>query len=163
MNCNAVQDRLLLRQAGELPPGESGALDRHLERCPHCRRALQELTDIQAAVDKALPMQMQAPETLDFRVMGAIRQLSKPRFRWSYRIRVSILKYLAPTAAALFLLLSGYGLGYWNAQRHASMPLIIPPDMPRVIPDIEPVVRMKRLKLPHLHPIPYGYARPKKV
>jgi anti-sigma factor RsiW len=164
MKCNSVQEQLLLHLNGELMFRERRAIDRHLAECAPCRKIAEELVGLQEVVDRALDTQASAPESLNARVMAVVRKQAHPRWGWirlpaTYKWR----QHFALTGAALFLLFCGYGTGYWQGNRQNSPGTHGQPVIPTILPDTDPFVRIKRLKSPHLHPIPFGRIRTKKV
>ena len=82
MNCAWVQERLLLHLAGELDPQQRDGIDRHLERCPRCAAMAEALAETQEQLETALPTAVEAPLSLDARVMEAVRRLPPPRPSW---------------------------------------------------------------------------------
>src|SRR5205823_7789806 len=115
MKCARVQDRLLLYLAGELEPREEGALRSHLESCPGCAAVAAELAETQELVTSALRTAVNAPATLQARVMAAARREPARRRRWAaFPPLWSWKQRFAATAVALCLLIGGYGLGHWH-------------------------------------------------
>ncbi|HLK57512.1 MAG TPA: zf-HC2 domain-containing protein [Chthonomonadaceae bacterium] len=164
MNCDEVQDRILLDLEGELKPQERREVERHKAECAVCREAAIELAGLQRVAVKALRTQLQAPETIDTRVLSALRTRPPLRLLWARLLPKGARRWrLAPTLIALCLLISGYGVGYWNASRHYQPAGDHLRFVPTVLPDVEPVVRIKHPRFPNLHPIPLGRFRAKKV
>src|SRR5438270_5445967 len=84
MNCAWVQERLLLYQAGELGSEQRDAVARHLERCPRCAAMAEALIETGEQLETALPTAVEAPASLDARVMDAVRRLPPPRRSWRF-------------------------------------------------------------------------------
>jgi len=132
MKCARVQDRLLLYLAGELEPREEGALRSHLESCPGCAAVAAELAETQELVTSALRTAVNAPATLQARVMAAARREPARRRRWAaFPPLWSWKQRFAATAVALCLLIGGYGLGHWHGGKQlSSVPGLARPDRP---------------------------------
>jgi len=115
MNCAWVQERLLLYQAGELGAEPREQITRHLERCPRCTAMAEALAETQEQVETALPTIVEAPASLDERVMAAVRSLPPPRrlprfAPWGAGMQPR----LALVAAACCLMLASFGAGEWH-------------------------------------------------
>ncbi len=112
MRCAWVQDRLVLYLAGELGPQETARLLRHLETCAACTTLAESLADTQEDMEAAMRTDLEAPPTLDARVMEAVRALPTPRRSW----RVLVPQWdgrlrLALAGAALCLIVGGFFAG----------------------------------------------------
>src|ERR1051326_4676010 len=105
MNCEKVQNGLLLTLDGELPPQESKAIDKHLAQCAACRKMAEELLRVHNLVDQALHTEVSAPTSLSFRVMHVIGKRPQPPFPWMRLLpKLKIRQRFAPTLLALCLL-----------------------------------------------------------
>jgi anti-sigma factor RsiW len=114
---------LLLYLAGELEPSQTARLMRHLERCSTCTAAAEQLSETAARVEAALPTTIEAPATLDARVMEAVRGLPAPRRPWTALFpRPRLLHRLALGSAVLALMIASFFMGRWDAGRMASRP-----------------------------------------
>src|SRR5579862_1370672 len=82
MRCARVQERLALYLAGELTPRENARLIRHQARCAVCAALAQDLAATQERVEAVLRAEVEAPTTLDARVMAAIRALPPRQPSW---------------------------------------------------------------------------------
>lgn len=122
MNCAGVQERLLLYLAGELEASQAAPLLRHLERCPACSRMAERLSETTEQVEAVLPTAIEAPATLDARVMEAVRQLPAPRRPWTGLLpRRQTLSRLALAATLLMLVTASFFTGRWDGARSAQM------------------------------------------
>ena len=116
MNCAWVQERLLLYLAGELDPPRTARLIRHLERCPSCAAMAERLAETAGQVEAALPTAIEAPATLDARVMEIVRGLPAPRRSWPALLpRRKVLHRLALGSAVLALMIASFFAGHWQA------------------------------------------------
>src|SRR4051794_7308906 len=112
MNCAWVQDHLLLYLAGELEPGQSASLIRHLERCQACAVMADKLAETAGQAEAALQTNVEAPAGLDARVMEVVRGLPAPRRSWRASFpRWPVLPRLALGATVLCLVVAGYFAG----------------------------------------------------
>src|ERR1051326_152064 len=85
MNCAWVQERLPLYLAGELEPAQRSRLTRHLEQCAACTAMAEQLAETQEQMESALSTPIEAPASLDARVMAAVRSMPAPRPAWGAR------------------------------------------------------------------------------
>jgi anti-sigma factor RsiW len=116
MNCAWVQERLLLYLAGELDPPQTARLLRHLEHCPSCTATAERLGETAGQVEAALPTAIEAPATLDARVMEVVRNLPAPRRAWPILFpRRPMLHRLALGSAVLTLMIASFFAGHWQA------------------------------------------------
>src|SRR5438477_13157807 len=120
MNCARVRERMLLYLAGELEPPQTVRLIRHLERCPACAAMVERLAETAGQVEVALQAAVQAPATLDARVMDTIRQLPAPRRPWPALFpRPRVFHRLALSSAVAALLVVSFVAGRWpGVARH---------------------------------------------
>jgi anti-sigma factor RsiW len=118
MKCAWFQERLLLYLAGELQPTETARLLKHLEKCAPCTALAEELAETQEMVDAAVRTNVEAPESLDARVMGAVRGLPPRRPSWNTLLpRWGWPQRLVLASAALGLVIIGFAAGHWFAFR----------------------------------------------
>jgi anti-sigma factor RsiW len=114
MNCAWVQERLLLYLAGELAPHQRARLARHLEQCARCAARAEQLAETQEQVETALPTSIEAPPSLDARVMEAVRRLPPPRSSWRLTFpRAGMRQRLGLASAALCLMIASFTAGNW--------------------------------------------------
>src|SRR5579862_4551912 len=83
MRCARVQERLALYLAGELTPRENARLIHHQARCAACAALAEDLAATQERVEAVLRAEVEAPATLDARVMAAIRALPPRQASWA--------------------------------------------------------------------------------
>jgi len=91
--CPWVQNRIPAFLSGELGARQAKLLSWHLKQCHVCRKTLDVLRATHDLLKRALAVEVQAPDTLDARVMAAIRALPPvhapprrpPRFRIWWR------------------------------------------------------------------------------
>jgi anti-sigma factor RsiW len=103
MNCERVQRRILLAQAGELPARHEPDLARHLAGCPACREYAAAAERLTAGVRRALPAGTPSPA-----VLAAIRSAAgrseaagvAPAIAWR-RPAVQVLAWAAALAVAV--------------------------------------------------------------
>lgn len=129
MRCAWVQDRLLLYQEGELSPAESARLLQHLETCEACARHLETLLEIHERVEASIKTSLEAPATLQPRVMEAVRQLPPRR-----AFRVPLLSSLGGSRFAFAgvsagLVLLGFRLGLYASQQRRLAPSLATVDV----------------------------------
>src|SRR5260370_40876888 len=109
MNCAWVKERLLLYLAGELEPGQTARLVRHLERCTPCHTMMESLAETAGRVEAALPTTIEPPATLDARVMEIVRGLPAPRRSWPGLLpRQRVLHRLAFGTVVLALMVASF-------------------------------------------------------
>ncbi len=114
-----AQDRILLYLGGELDPQEAAKLCQHLERCARCTAVAAELEETLEQVEGALRTTVQAPPTLNARVMAAVRRRPVRRRRWAVLLPIRRWRRsLTAASVALSLLVSGYWVGHWHATRN---------------------------------------------
>jgi anti-sigma factor RsiW len=77
MRCASVQDRLVLYLAGELSPRESGKIIEHTARCADCTALAEQLAVMQERLESVLKTEIEAPSSLDARVMAAVRDIQE--------------------------------------------------------------------------------------
>lgn len=75
MKCLHVQDRLVLYLAREMSPAEYARITDHVSHCAECFALAEELAATQERLESVLNTNMEAPATLDARVMRAVRDL----------------------------------------------------------------------------------------
>lgn len=116
MKCAWVQEHLVLYLAGELAAPETARILEHLETCANCMAEAEALAETQARLEAVIHTTVEAPSTLEARVMEAVSALPAPqqpgfRFlpRWGWR------PSLALAGAALCLLGVGFFIGRWQA------------------------------------------------
>lgn len=164
MNCDRVQNWLLLAMDEEMKPQQCRLIDKHLAKCSACRKAAEEFVSVQRMMDKALYTEVNAPTSLGYRVVDAIKKQPDLRFRWVRLLpRLKVRQHLVPALLALCLLLSGYSLGYWHADHQRTWILSDRQLVPKLLPDTDQVVRTRRHKIPNMHPFPLWRYRLKKV
>jgi anti-sigma factor RsiW len=78
MNHPEIEAKIDAELDGELAPSEAAALEAHLSGCAECRRFRAERTALRSAIAAEVPG-YRAPESLERRVRGAIREASAPR------------------------------------------------------------------------------------
>jgi len=76
MRCAKVQDRLVLYLAGEVSPGEAARIIDHVSRCSGCMALAEDLAATQEQLVSVLRAKIEAPASLDARVMAAVRDLT---------------------------------------------------------------------------------------
>jgi anti-sigma factor RsiW len=109
MKCTRVQDRLLLYLAAELSPRETAGIINHVARCADCTAVAEELARTQERLVAALQTKIDAPTSLDARVMAALRELpvNQPLFN-GFRPHVRRpLVYAASLCFVIFIVLAG--------------------------------------------------------
>jgi anti-sigma factor RsiW len=128
MNCAWVKERLLLYLAGELEPGQTARLVRHLERCTPCHTMMESLAETAGRMEAALPTPIEPPATLDARVMEIVRGLPAPRRSWPGLLpRQRVLHRLALGAAALCLMTASFFAGRWDAVHQGLATIVVAP------------------------------------
>src|SRR5260370_14355843 len=116
MNCAWVKERLLLYLAGELEPGQTARLVRHLERCTPCHTMMESLAETAGRGEAALPTPIEPPATLDARVMEIVRGLPAPRRPWPGLLPPPpVLHPLALRTLRLALTVASLLAGHWPA------------------------------------------------
>ena len=106
MLCVEVRGRLTEHTLASLSPQEQAFVDRHLEWCAGCRKEAEELEAAAAWVGLSAD-QVELPEGLEDRVVGAIAGAASARAPWRRRLRM----LTVATAAALLLAVLGVGWG----------------------------------------------------
>lgn len=71
-NCTWTQERLEAHLDRDLPAGEGAELDRHLQQCPACTRALAQARQVQERL-RALPLQL-CPDQVIEAAWSRVRQ-----------------------------------------------------------------------------------------
>jgi anti-sigma factor RsiW len=79
MKCTRVQDRLVLYLARELSPREYGRITNHVTQCAACFALAEDLAATQERLETVLTAKIEAPASLDARVMRAVRDLPDHR------------------------------------------------------------------------------------
>jgi len=123
LDCEAARRLIHLRLDGELAGGDASRLDEHLTRCPRCRRALDELQRIDAALREGLAA-AEPPPQLAARVRARLAEAPPARAAWTAWL---------PAAAALLLAaglvlfgLSRIGPGTGDGPGSGPSPLVAP-------------------------------------
>mgnify|MGYP000747325499 CR=1 FL=1 len=123
LDCERARRLIHLRLDGELAADDAARLDAHLARCARCRRALDELLRIDAALREGLAA-AEPPPQLAARVRARLAEARPARPAWTAWL---------PAAAALLLAaglvifgLSRIGPGTSDHPRPAPMPLVAP-------------------------------------
>ncbi len=121
LDCQQARRLIHLRLDGELADDDASRLDGHLTRCTRCRRALYELTRIDAALREGLAA-AEPPPRLAARVRARLAEAPAVRPAWAAWL---------PAAAALLLaaglVLFGLSrLGTHDGQRPGPAPLVAP-------------------------------------
>jgi anti-sigma factor RsiW len=116
MKCTWVQEHLVLYLAGELAAPETAQILEHLEMCAECMAQAEALAETQARLEAAIHTTVEAPTTLEARVMEVVRALPAPQRPW-FRVlpRWGWRPSLALASAALCLLGLGFVIGRWQA------------------------------------------------
>lgn len=115
MTCQKVQERLLLYLGAELEPPESTQVAEHLVSCPACTEVAEALAETQDLVDGLLRTTVEAPPSLDLRVMEQVRATAPPRRPWrSFTPPWNLRRRLALAIVAFGLLAGGYAVGQWH-------------------------------------------------
>ena len=118
MTCHQVQESLLLYLADELPARERERVHRHLTHCAVCYDHAAELLQTEGQLQAGLTDELRVPDTLTERVMSAVRELSAPRHRWSWALRLwPATPAWRPAAAAACVAMLAFGAGHWSATR----------------------------------------------
>lgn len=151
-----VLDQLPLWVGGDLGAAETTAVDRHLEECPACRAAAEDLRASQAWLREALapPPSAFAEGALQRAVMAQIRVEAAAKPIWRLAVRGGL---LAACAASLLI-----GTLVWRRERSAVAPAPgIPAPMAALRPGAEPTQGASpplthhdspRILLPPTHP-----------
>jgi anti-sigma factor RsiW len=127
MNCAWVRERLLQYLVGELAPQQRVGLARHLERCARCAALAEQLAETQEQVEAALPTPVEAPASLDARVMDAVRRLPSPRASWRLTFpRARVRQRLALASATFCLMIASFAAGSWSTARRFPSPAEAP-------------------------------------
>jgi len=124
MICGWVQDRLLLYLSGELGSQETLRLLRHLEKCARCTAMAEQIAETQATLSPLLRTAIQAPPTLDARVMDAVRSFPSGRRPWY--LFPSVLDWkrrVALVGAMLGFFFAGYLFGLWQTGQNQGIVL----------------------------------------
>jgi len=80
MNCHRIQKRLSAYQDGEVGGKERERIAAHLEGCPACRNAYDELEQVWQSLEK-IP-DVEASRDFNRRLSERINAASEPRSRW---------------------------------------------------------------------------------
>jgi hypothetical protein len=98
-DCAAVRDQLEAFVLEELAPGEARHIERHLTRCPSCRRAVIEKRNLFAVLAQALEPSQPSPEVL-LDVLHRVEASEKSRRSWTLGLGMAV----SATVAALAVL-----------------------------------------------------------
>lgn len=121
MTCHQVQECLLLYLADELPARDRECVHRHLTHCAACYDHAAELLQTEGRLQAVLEEELRIPDTLQERVMSAVRDLPAPRRPWSWTLRFRpAAPAWRPVAAAACVAALAFGAGHWSATHHRS-------------------------------------------
>ena len=111
-------EKILLYAAGEMEPREVTSVRAHLAACAGCASLAEELSETGELVEAVLATAIEAPPTLDARVMATLRALPPRRLRWpSFVPPWNWQQRLTTATAAACLLLAGSLFGGWYVNR----------------------------------------------
>lgn len=114
--CRRHLERLSDHLDGTLPPAEAERLREHLDQCPACRQALEEL---RLTLDRIRAVEpVEPPPWLAERILARVREQPAPRPRWLSRVARPSL----PAAALVLLCLAGYLVMKGPAPQRAIVP-----------------------------------------
>lgn len=124
MKCIRALRRIQAYFDGELPPGESTALEEHLRGCPSCSGELERLHALSSLV-KGLRAPSVSPELWDNYSAGVLRKArAAPGRRIPFRERAASLRLLHPrlayAAAAIFLVFIAAMMYHFNVVRRPA-------------------------------------------
>jgi hypothetical protein len=105
MNCRRAKDKIRQKMDGVLDPDDRVLLERHLERCPKCRREMASLTQTIEWLEDLRPVG--PPEGFDDRVLRRVRlERGKvgERLGWKDLVGVAFGRWARPAAAAAALI-----------------------------------------------------------
>jgi anti-sigma factor RsiW len=109
VSCPTMRPLLELYVDGELDAAAGLELERHLEDCPDCARARQQLLSLRQALRAEVP-RFPAPARLRDNVQSALRRSARPRFA----VPPVVWPWL--TAASLLLGAGGLFLGWYSTR-----------------------------------------------
>ena len=170
INCEWVQERILLYGTEDLAAQEAQSVRRHLSHCASCAAAAQNLVDTAELVQNALQTTLEAPPTLQARVMSSVRATPqelarKTPARSSFKERfLSFFNAprraprLAMAAAALLIAVAGYSVGLQRAT-----PEKVISDTPTMLPAIDGHPTLQLASLGDLHRMSLANPRPAEV
>jgi anti-sigma factor RsiW len=107
MNCEKIQNRILLNQTGELPEQEIEILHNHLAECEKCRRYLEDIERIISTARTSLP----AGEPDATVMAGIIAAAKEEATRKTLLFSLPSVRWAACAAAAVFLVC---GAALWS-------------------------------------------------
>ena len=123
MSCPSFQEMLSAYLDGELSPEEARSLEEHLAVCEDCRRELEELKSLVAALGSLPPPEM--PLGLHAAIMGRVRSEASTGFGRFRRVlpRWTLRQWVPAAAALALIVLVSATFGVWYANRKQGLDL----------------------------------------
>lgn len=107
MNCERIQQQILLNQSGELSERENRALADHLASCESCRKYSRQVGEIMALAGNSLPSEGPSPAVMANILSAAREELD----RKTISFELPSLRWAVCAAAALLLIC---WMGLWS-------------------------------------------------
>jgi len=121
MNCRDVKRKLSAYQDNELPELQMNEIGSHLEHCPICSRALQEMSDVWELLSNVEPIES-APF---FWTRLSQRMKAKKARQLGWKIRAMPIQRLSFPILTTFILILGFLIGMYlgeNIYHHSVVP-----------------------------------------
>jgi len=116
MRCSKYIELIVDRSEGEILKADEATLEKHLQECPACKKAAEDLAGSAHLIEfmKSEASTIKAPAYMDSRILGAIaenRERQERRGEWFRRLHFSLI----PVSVAVAVLLMIFGI--WGVRK----------------------------------------------